>query len=385
MTTKPGAVTVREIDACHRRDVAKFIDLPFRLYREVPQWTPPLRTEMRERMNARQNPFFEHSAAGFFLAEKAGRVVGRVAVLRQRFYNETHQNDTGFFYWFESEEDQAVTDSLFEAAEAWARDRGVRRLLGPVGFIQPDPPGILIEGFEHEGTGDVPWHFPYYQTLLQNAGFEFHRDYLSGYLDRGFPTPEVLVAQGQATLKSAGYRMQTLQNRSAIRGWAADFFSTYLTAFEAVPDFYAMSARDFEALFKRMRMVIDLKTTQGLLKDGELRGFVLSFHDVTPGLKKARGSLFPFGWWHLLRSLFRSRQCNIIAYGVLPEHQKRGINLALLSELLASLERAGYERTEIVQIVKGNANTHGDMTRLGATWDKCHRVYRREVAPITAA
>jgi len=379
MTPSSDAVAVREIDGLNRRDVDQFIELPFRLYRDVPPWTPPLRIELRERMNARKHPFYEHSAAGFFLAEKAGQVVGRIAVLRQRFYNEAHQNDTAFFYWFESEDDQAVTDGLFQAGEAWARHRGLRRLLGPVGFIQPDPPGILVQGFEHEGTGDVPWHFPYYETLLQRAGFEFHRDYLSGYIDQSFPVPEAMVAQGQAALKNGGYHMQTLESRSAIRAWAANFFSTYLTAFEAVPDFYAMSARDFEALFERMRLVIDLKTTKGLLKGDELRGFVLSFRDVTPGLKKANGRLFPFGWWHLLRSRAQTRQCNIIAYGVLPEHQKGGINLALLSELLVSLRNAGYDRTEIVQIVKGNANTHGDMTRLGAKWDKCHRVYHREI------
>ena len=385
MIPRTEEVSVREIDGLNRRDVDQFIELPFRLYRNVPQWTPPLRFEIRNRLNPRKHTYFEHSAAGFFLAEKDGQVVGRIAVLRQRFYNEAHQNDTAFFYWFESTDDQSVAEALFNAGKVWGQQRGLRQLLGPVGFIQPDPPGILVQGFEHEGTGDVPWHFPYYEDLLLRAGFESHTDYLSGYIDRSIPFPDAAVAQGQEALITGGYQMQVLANRRTLRNWAPQFFSTYLTAFEAVPDFYGMSGRDFTALFERMRFIIDLKTTQGLLKGDELRGFILSFRDVTPALKKARGGLLPFLWWHLLSRFSRPQQCNIIALGVLPEHQKGGVNLALLSELLISLRDTGYARAEIVQIVKGNANTHGDMTRLGAKWDKCHRVYRREISPDPAS
>ena len=112
----PGAVMVREISLAAKDDVARFIGFPFELYRTAPQWTPPVWLEMEELMNPAKNGFFEHSTAGFFLAERAGAVVGRIAALRQRFYNEKHQNDTAFFYWFESVEDQVVANALLGAA-----------------------------------------------------------------------------------------------------------------------------------------------------------------------------------------------------------------------------------------------------------------------------
>lgn len=385
MNPPAGAVSVREIDLANRRDVARFIEFPFQLYRAVPQWTPPLRLEMAELMDPKKNGFFVHSTGGFFLAERGGAVVGRIAALRQRFYNEAHQNDTAFFYWFESVDDQAVADALFGAAEAWARARGLRRMIGPVGFTQPDPPGILVRGFEHEGTMNVPWHFPCYERLVTATGWVPHTDYLSGYLDRSMTFPAELVTHGTAAAARGGYTIKQFKDRAEMRAWVPKFFRTYLDSFASVPDFFAMSSREFESLVEKMLLVADPAVIKLVLQGGQVLGFLLSFRDITPGLRRSRGRLLPFGWWHLLRSRATSRQCNVIALGVLPGLQRGGANLALITELLTTLRDSTYERVEIVQIVGGNLNTHGDMTRLGARWDKCHRVYRREFARGPAA
>jgi hypothetical protein len=385
MIAVAGAIVVREIALGDRRDVARFIDFPFALYRGVPQWTPPVRLEMAEFMDPAKNGFFVHSSGGFFLAERAGAVVGRIAALRHRFYNEKHQNDTAFFWWFESIDDPDVARALFGAAETWASERGLRRVMGPVGFTQPDPPGILVRGFEHEGTMNVPWHFPYYERLLLAAGYEPHTDYLSGYFDRTRAFPSEIVTHGRSALSRDGYTIKRFQHTREMRAWAPRLFETYLEAFSGVPDFFPMSAREFEALVERMLLVADPAVIRLLLAGDEVIGFLLSFRDLTPGLRRSGGRLLPFGWWHLWRSRAQTRQCNVIALGVRPDRQKGGANLALLAELLTTLRDSNYERAEIVQIVGGNLNTHGDMTRLGAQWDKCHRVYRRDLRRQTSA
>jgi hypothetical protein len=378
-----GAVRVREIDLARAADVRRFIEFPFELYREAPQWTPPLRLEMKQLMDPARNAFFRHSQAGFFTAERRGRVVGRIAALRHRFYNEKHQNDTAFFHWFESVDDAAVAAALFDAAENWARERGCRRMLGPIGFIQPDPPGILVEGFEHEGTMNVPWHFPYYERLVTAAGFVPHTDYISGYFDRSYACPPELLAHADAAMAKWGYSVKSFRTKKELWAWTERFFTTYLEAFSDVPDFFPMSPPEFEALARNMMNVAEPSAIKLVLRGDEVIGFLLSFRDVTAGLRRARGNLLPFGWWHLLRSLKNSRQCNIIALGVLPQHQKGGANLTLFAELVRTLFASEYDRAEIVQIVRSNLNTYGDMSRLGAKWDKCHRVFRRELDGVT--
>jgi hypothetical protein len=385
MTTGTGApVTVREVDPACATEVGRFIEFPFDLYRGVDRWTPPLKMEMRRLMDPQRNAYFRHSQAGFFLAERADRVVGRIAALRQRFYNEKYQNDTAFFYWFEAVDDQTVADALFAEAEAWARARGVRRMLGPIGFIQPDPPGILVRGFEHEGTVNVPWHFPYYERLVETARFVPHTDYLSGYFDRSFAVPPELLEHADRAMAKWGYTVRGFRTKKEMWGWAERFFDSYLEAFAQVPDFYPMSPEEYERLADDMITLAEPATMKVLAQGEEVLGFLLAIRDITPGLRRARGRLLPFGWWHLLWSLHTSRQCNVIALGVRPQHQKGGANLALFASLIRTLQALQIDRTEIVQVVGANLSTTGDMTRLGAKWDKCHRVYRREFA-VTAA
>lgn len=374
-------VAVRAVDLAARAEVSRFVELPFQLYRDVPQWTPPLRRDVERQLDPARNAYFRHSQAGFFVAERAGVVVGRIAALRHRFYNEKHQNDTVFFHWFECVDDLAVSAALFATAETWARARGARRMLGPIGFIQPEPPGILVEGFEHEATMNVPWHFPYYERHITAAGFQPHTDYVSGYLDRSLPYPEELVARGEAAMQRRGYTARRFRDRREMEAWLGRFYTTYLEAFADVPDFYPLSPPEFAALSRDLLDLAEPATIQLLLREEEVIGFLLAFRDVTPGLRRARGSLWPLGWWHLLRSLQRSRQCNIIALGVLPQHQKGGANLALLATLISTLHASRFQRAEIVQIVRTNLNTHGDMSRLGARWHKVHRVFRREWTP----
>jgi hypothetical protein len=377
-------IGVREVDLTRTSDVGRFIDLPFALYRAQPLWTPPLRSEMRERMNPARNHFFRHSEAVFMVAERRGSVVGRIAVLNHALYNEKHQDDTAFFHWFECVDDQAVADALFEAAAAWALGRGLRRVLGPMGFVQPEPPGILVRGFEHEGTANVPWHFPYYERLVLNAGFLPHSDHMSGYVDRSMPFPEKLVAYADASLQRWGLEVRAFSTKGELWDLAGRFYDAYLESFSAVPDFYPMIPEEFEALAGRMIELADPSTMKFLLRHGEVVGFLLAFRDITPGLRKARGNMLPFGWWHLMRSLARSDQCNIIALGVLPGHQMGGVNLALYSELIKTLWPSHYTRAEIVHVLETNLNTFGDMGSLGARWHKCHRVFGRDLGDATA-
>src|SRR4030067_1151684 len=182
---------VVEVDTASRRQVEAFLDLPFRLYRDVPQWVPPLRHEARLTLNRRRHPYFRHSHAAFVLAEeRAGRAIGRLAVLDNRNYNVFNKARTAFFFLFECEDNREAAQALFEAGFAWARRRGLNKMLGPKGMTPFDGLGMLVRGFEHRPAFGIPYNLRYYPALVEAAGFHTSGEIVSGYLGASYRLAE---------------------------------------------------------------------------------------------------------------------------------------------------------------------------------------------------
>ena len=158
------------IDTSNKRDVRRFLDFPFRLYRGTPQWVPPFASDAQRMLDRRRHPFYTHSDADFFIALKNGRVVGRLAILDNRHYNAFNQTRTALFYLFEAENDRAISRGLFNAASDWARARGLTELFGPKGFTALDGIGLLVKGLPDRaplGTPSTPGCYP---EMLDDAG-----------------------------------------------------------------------------------------------------------------------------------------------------------------------------------------------------------------------
>src|SRR5579859_191554 len=163
-------------------DLREFVALPFRLHAGTP-WIPPLKLERYIFLNRKLNAYFKHGEAQYFLARRDGRVVGRISAQIDRAYNEYHHTRSGMFGFLEFEDDQEVLEALLAAAEAWLRDRACDRMLGPMDFAMNDESGVLIEGFELEPYIRQPWHPPYYQQRVEQAGLAKAMDLFSWWLE----------------------------------------------------------------------------------------------------------------------------------------------------------------------------------------------------------
>ncbi len=153
-------MNIIQIDLSNKKQVKDFLDLPFRIYKDTPQWVPPLQMDDRIRLNPKRYPFYQHSQAGFFLAYEGTRPVGRIAVMDHRLYNEYNNEETAFFYLFECENDGQIAEVLFESAFKWARARGLTKILGPKGFTVMEGFGLLVKGFEHRPAFGQPYNLP---------------------------------------------------------------------------------------------------------------------------------------------------------------------------------------------------------------------------------
>ncbi|HSR33144.1 MAG TPA: N-acetyltransferase, partial [Anaerolineae bacterium] len=181
---------IRQLDTSRRSSVRQFVQFPFTLYHESLQWVPPLISEVERALDRNRHPFYGHSDAEFYLAESKGQILGRIAVMDHRPYNEHLGTATAFFGLFETVDDVDVAQGLFARAFDWARARGLDTIVGPKVLGGAEPAGILVEGFEHRPALGMPYNYAYYDTLVRASGFEKDGDILSGYLSTDYELPE---------------------------------------------------------------------------------------------------------------------------------------------------------------------------------------------------
>jgi hypothetical protein len=372
---------IHRVDPDSRRDVNRFIRFPFQLYREHPLWVPPFVHEARAELDPHRHPFYKHSQAAFFLALSEGSVLGRLAVLDNRRYNEHHGQRTVWFYHFDAVDDRAVSRALFDAGFDWARRRGLDRIWGPKGLAHTDGPGILIEGFEHRPAIGIPYNYPYYAALLEDAGLEKALDFLSWYMDRQIGLPERFLEVAEKVKQRRGYRSLVHQSKDELRAFIPRVTSVYNEAFREVQGFVPLSEAEALAIGRRILSIADPQLISLLLQGEELIGFVLAYPDISAALQRCRGRLWPTGWFHLLREFRRTRWININGMGIRQRHRGLGGNALLYSELYRILiDHPQYEFADLVQIQETNVRIFQEMEALGVRAWKKHRVFQRALS-----
>ncbi len=370
---------VRPIDLLKGADVRGFVECPFRLYRQNRLWVPPLLAEAREALDPQVHPFYQHSEAGFFVVESEGQVIGRIAAIENRRANDYRKTRTAFFGFFESVDDSQVASLLFEAAFEWARQRGLERIIGPRGLIGTDGGGVLVEGFEHRPALGVPYNFPYYNHLICQAGFEKDTDHLSGYARGDHILPERLQRIAARVVERRGLWVKTFSSKAEMRQWIPRLIPVHRQAFANTHTFYPPSQEEMQIIANTLIGITHPRLIKLVMKADEVIGFIFAYPDISAGLQRAHGRLFPLGWLYLLQERKRTRWVNVNGVGLLPSYQGLGANTVLYAELSRSIREFGFEHVDIVQVNEANVASFSDMEAIGVTWYKRHRSYMRQL------
>ena len=368
---------VRELDTDNRRDVRQWLALPFRLYRGIPQWVPPFAQDARIVLDRRRYPFYRHSEAAFFLACEGGRPIGRIAVLENRNFNQVHGRNTAFFYLFECEEDPAASAALFEAAFAWARERGLTQIIGPKGFTALDGLGLLVKGFEHRAAMSIPYNPPYYEALVLAAGFEPLDDDLSGYMSANAYFPPRIHELADRIKQRRGLHVPRFRKRQELRAIIPKLRDLYNDSLGLNFDQVPLTDGEVKIIADQLLTVADPGLIKVVMKGDQPVGFAFAYPDVSAALQRTGGRLFPFGWIDLLLELKRTKWVDFNGAGILPEYQGLGGMALILSEMHKSATGGRFEHAEIVQISVSNSKMQLSLRDLGVDFYKVHRVYQR--------
>ena len=370
-------VKIHKVDTTDQKDVERFIQFPFRLYRDCPQWVPPLVSSARKQLDRERHPFYRHSDADFFLALQGGGVVGRVAALEPRRRNAYRCQRGAFFYLFETVEDIEVARALFAAAFAWARSRGLEQISGPDGLLAGDGLGILIKGFEHRPAMGITYNYSYYDAFIQDSGFHKQTDYYSYYLPGDFELPERVCRIAEKMKERRGFRVLSFRTKDDLRASAPRVIEAYNAAFSENREFVPVTGDDAEKIAERLIDMTRPDLVKVVAKGEEIIGFILGFPDVSAALQRCKGRLYPFGWALLLWESRRTRWINVNGGGILPQHQGLGVNAILYHELHKTFQERGFLHADVVQVNEQNARMMRELEALGADSYKAHRIYER--------
>jgi len=372
---------IRQIDLADRKQVRDFLDLPFRIYRDTPQWVPPLTGDERLRLDPKRHPFYRHSAAAFFVAYRDGRPVGRLAVLDNRRYNDYNREKTAFFSLFECLPDPESAAGLFESACDWAQARGLDRIEGPKGFTALDGLGLLVKGFEYRPALGLPYNPPYYPDYLERLGFEKLTEIVSGYLDPGFEFPARIHALAGRLQERRGLRIARFHSRRELRPMLKHLKALYNGALEDTSGGTPITDEEVKAMADQMLWFADPNLIKIVIKDEQPVGFLLAYPDISAALQKTKGRLFPFGWLTILTELRKTDWIDINGAGLLKEYRGLGGTAILYSEMFKSVvENPRYRHAEVVQIGLENDRMQREMENFGIDFCKLHRLYRKDLA-----
>lgn len=295
-------------------------------------------------LDPKKNPAFEVCDSVYYLAYKDGKVAGRIAGIVNRPSNEIWQQQRARFGFVDFIDDDEVADALFGAVEQWARSKGLKELVGPMGFTDMDHEGMLIEGFDQLGTMATIYNYPYYPKQMERMGYVKDKDWheFKIYVPDGVPEKHLRI--GEIVKKKYGLKVMKFKSAKEIMPYARPLFHTLNEAYAPLYGFAPLTEKQIDYYINMYIPMLrfDLVTIIVREADNAVIGFGISLPSLSKAMQKANGRLLPFGWLHLLKALkSKPKIVDLYLTGVLPEYQNKGVNALLFNDLIPVYRSVG--------------------------------------------
>lgn len=374
-------INVTQVDLKNRQQVNKFIQFHYDLYKGCPQWVPPFYVDIRTMLNPEKHPFYEHSDAEFFLAERNGEVVGRIAALENKPFNKYHQSKEAVFYLFDTIDDAEVATALFERVFEWAKKRGLTKLIGPKGFSPFDGYGIQVQGHDlRQMMIMMNYNYPYYQALVENLGFTKEVDFISTYMHRdSFILPEKVHEISRRVKERGSFHVKNFSSKKELKQWARPIGRAYNDTFVNNWEYYPLSDREIDFTLNNLLTVAVPELMKVIMFKERIVGFLLGFPDISAALQRQGGRITPWGLVDFMRELKKTDWISLNGAGVLPEFHGRGGNALLYTEMESTIRNSQFVHAELTQVAETTKQMRADLQNVGSSGYKNHRVYHRDI------
>lgn len=353
-----------------------FVQLPWDLYRDDPHWIAPLRQDLRERLGYLRQPFYDDAEIQTFLAIRDKKPCGRIAAIVNHGHNRRYKEQRGFFGFFESIDDQAVANSLFDAARSWFAERDISTMRGPTNPSLNYEIGTLVDGFDSPPTFMMTYNPPHHGRLIEGYGFRKTQDLYEfwGHIDMLKGLDEKLAFVANESAKRFNVTLRRIDT-SRYMEEVLMFLRIYNESLGGTWGHVPLSDGELRHMAAGMRRLLVPEMTTVAEIEGKPIGVALALLDYNPRIHKIDGRLYPLGFLTLLRNKRAIKKIRSISTNVVPEYQKWGLGLALLDRLVPDLHAWGIEEVEFSWVLESNHLSRKTLQRGGAVTKKTYRLY----------
>ena len=339
--------------------ISQYVQFPIDLYRDNACYVPPLVSDQISTLTPEENPASEFCESQSFMAFDNGEPVGTITAIINKAYNEkTGQRQVrfGFMDFIDNDE---VVDGLIDAVAQWGRERGMTEMVGPLGFTDLDPEGMLIDGFDEMGTMATIYNFPYYVRHMERLGFEKEADWIEFRIKVPEAIPEKHLRVGEIIQRKYGLKIKKYTSRKKIaREYGRAIFELVNEAYADLYGFVPLTDRMIDHYIGVYLGVLRLEDVTLITdKDDQLIALGIAMPSLSQALRKSRGRLFPFGWYHLLKAIKGYTDVvDLLLIAVKPEYQSKGVNALIFNDLIARFQANGYKYAESNVELEDNEN-----------------------------
>jgi hypothetical protein len=371
------SVDIREVQG--KKDLRTFIYLPEKVHEDHAKWVHPIYMDEWSYFDPAKNKAFGYSDTILLLAWRGAECVGRIMGIINHRFNEHRNEKTARFGFLETREDPETVRALLGRIEAWARGKGMTRIVGPYGFSDQDPEGFMIEGFEHGVTIASYYNFEWMPKFIEDCGYVKDIDYFVYKIDVPKELPEFYKKIYERARKKGSFEVVGFTSKKQLKPWIRPILSLMNECYmqNNIYGYAPLDEKEMDDLAKKYMPVLDPRFIKIVRKDGEAVAFIIGMPDMTAGIRKARGRLFPFGILYIIRAAKKTKQLDLMLGAVKDKYRGMGLDVMMGVKMIESALEAGKEYMDAHHEMETNVKVRGEMERMGGTIYKKYRVFQK--------
>jgi len=369
-------IEIREVHS--KQQLSDYIHFPETIYRDDPHWVPPIYADEWTFHDPVKNAALQYSSTIRLMAYRNGGAVGRIMGIINRKYNEQVGEETARFFNLDCINDQNVAHRLIGQIESWAKSKGINKVIGPYGFSDKDPQGLQVEGFEHLPVIATPTNPKYLQTLVEKEGYSKEVDCISYSMPIPKATPALLKKISDRVLVNKKIRLIEFSSKSKLKPFIIPVFRLVNECYAPLFGFVPMSEEEMRKFAAQYLPILDPAFVKVIVDHAdEVIAFVVSMPDMSKGIQKAKGKLFPFGFIHILGSAKKTKQLDLLLGAVKPNYRGKGLTAVLGQSLMQTATQRGLETMDSHLILETNKLMCAECENVGGKIYKRYRVYKK--------